>query len=461
MTTTRAGAGTPSSDLESFGYRQELKRSLTLFDLVVYGLVFIVPGAPFAVFGIVFNASHGMVPLIYLVGLCAMLFTAWSYRLMSEAFPVAGSVYTYAARSIGAEAGFLAGWAILLDYLLLPALAYVAAAIALEALWPGVPRAVWIAAMLVFATAINYLGIETTTRVNFVLLGIQLVVLVILMGACVIGALHHVGGARFSLTPLYNPAVLSPQVIFGALSLAVLSFLGFDAISTLSEEVAGGPKLVGRATVLSLILCALLFIAQTWLFSLFALGRTSFPPGQATDGALYGIATMLGGGWLRFLVAVPGVVLSVIAGAIVAQAATARILYGMARDGKLPRLLAHVEPKRKVPERAVFLVAGVTLVLGTLLADQFELLTSMVSFGALAGFLMVHASVIAHFIIARKSRAWFSHLVMPLTGAAIVLYVLVNAEANAKIAGAAWLAIGVGVLIWFRLSGRSASLPVE
>ena len=219
--------------LQSFGYAQELKRSLTLFDLVVYGLVFIVPGAPFAVFGIVFNASHGMVPLIYLVGLCAMLFTAWSYRLMSEAFPIAGSVYTYAARSIGAGVGFIAGWAILLDYLLLPALAYVAAAIALEALVPGVPRAVWIAAMLVFATAINYLGIETTTRVNFVLLGIQLVVLAILMGACVIGALHHVGGAQFSLTPLYNPAVLSPQVIFGALSLAVLSFLGFDAISTL------------------------------------------------------------------------------------------------------------------------------------------------------------------------------------------------------------------------------------
>lgn len=455
------GVDAPPRNLESFGYAQELKRSLTLFDLVVYGLVFIVPGAPFAVFGIVFNASHGMVPLIYLVGLCAMLFTAWSYRLMSEAFPVAGSVYTYAARSIGAEAGFLAGWAILLDYLLLPALAYVAAAIALEALWPGVPRPVWIAAMLVFATAINYLGIETTTRVNFVLLGIQLVVLVILMGACAIGALHHVGGAQFSLTPLYNPAVLSPQVIFGALSLAVLSFLGFDAISTLSEEVVGGPKLVGRATMLSLILCALLFIAQTWLFSLFALGRTSFPPGQATDGALYGIATMLGGGTLRFLVAVPGVVLSVIAGAIVAQAATARILYGMARDGKLPRLLAHVEPKRKVPERAVFLVAGVTLVLGTLLADQFELLTSMVSFGALVGFLMVHASVIAHFTIAKKSRAWFSHLVMPLVGAAIVLYVLVNAELNAKIAGGAWLAIGVGVLIWFRLSGRSASLPVE
>ena len=194
----RAGSGEEAA-LESFGYAQELKRSLTLFDLLVYGLVFIVPGAPFAVFGIVFNASKGMVPLIYLVGLCAMLFTAWSYRLMSEAFPIAGSVYTYAARSIGAGVGFMAGWAILLDYLLLPALAYVAAAIALEAVWPGVPRPVWIMAMLAFATAINYLGIETTTKVNFILLGIQLVVLAVLMGFCFVGALHHTGGAEFSI----------------------------------------------------------------------------------------------------------------------------------------------------------------------------------------------------------------------------------------------------------------------
>ena len=133
--------------VEAFGYKQELKRSLSLFDLLVYGLVFIVPIAPFAVFGIVFNASKGMVPLIYLVGLVAMLFTALSYRAMSRAFPVAGSVYTYAARSIGPDAGFIAGWAILLDYLLIPTLTYVVCAIALVPIMPsmGLPRIMAIA----------------------------------------------------------------------------------------------------------------------------------------------------------------------------------------------------------------------------------------------------------------------------------------------------------------------------
>src|SRR6185503_13734054 len=111
--------------VENLGYRQELKRSLSFPDLLVYGLVFIGPIAPVAVFGIVFDASRGMVPLTYLVGLAAMLFTALSYMAMARVYPVAGSVYAYTARSIGETVGFFAGWAILLDYLLLPTLANV------------------------------------------------------------------------------------------------------------------------------------------------------------------------------------------------------------------------------------------------------------------------------------------------------------------------------------------------
>jgi amino acid transporter len=447
--------------LESFGYKQELKRSLSLFDLLVYGLAFIIPTAPFAVYGIVFNASKGMVPLIYLVGLVAMLFTAFSYRSMSEAFPIAGSVYTYAGRSIGPSAGFIAGWALLLDYLLAPTLNYVAAAIALSALAPEIPKAAWIVAMLSFSTIVNYLGIETTTRANFVMLGVQALVLIALIGMCVVGLAHHTGGAHLSLAPFYKPAVLTPSLIFSALSLAMLSFLGFDAISTLSEEVKGGPKIVGRATLMSLCLCAFLFIVQTYLFSLFALDRTSFAPGDATNNALYDISNMLGGPWLRFIVAIPGVALSCVMGALVAQAATARLIYGMARDGKLPRALSHVHPTRKVPERALFLVAVVTLIMGIFFAERFELITSMVNFGALVGFLMLHISVVAHFLWRRKSRDWLRHLISPIIGFAIVGYVLVNAEANAKIAGVCWLAVGVAVLVWFRLSGRATALPVD
>src|SRR5580698_8254002 len=149
-------AGSSSQDIAAFGYRQELKRSLGLFDLLAYGLVFIVPVAPVAVFGIIFNASRGMVPLVYVIGLVAMVFTALSYMSMSRAFPVAGSVYAYAGRSISAFAGFIAGWAMLLDYLLLPTLTYVVCAIAMKTMIPGIPGWAWVVGLLALSTVVNY-----------------------------------------------------------------------------------------------------------------------------------------------------------------------------------------------------------------------------------------------------------------------------------------------------------------
>jgi amino acid transporter len=447
-------------DIAAFGYKQELKLSLGLFDLLAYGLVFIVPTAPIAVFGIVFNASHGMVPIVYIIGLVSMIFVALSYMTMAKAFPVAGSVYTYASRSLGATVGFFAGWAMLLDYVLIPTLAYVASAIALQSVFPDLSKPLCVVVMVLIATVINYLGIETTARMSFVLLTFQLVTLVFFGAAAWQAIAHHVAGAHFSLVPLYNPAELTPGIIFGALSLAVLSFLGFDAISTLSEESRGGSALIGRATMLSLCLSAVLFVAQTWLASLFVLGKTSLPPGDATNAAFYDIAALAGGPMLKFLLAVPGIFLAQIAGAVAAQAATARLLFSMARDGELPRTLAHIDAKRKVPTRAVFLVAAVTLLTGILMADRLELLTSMVSFGALLGFLLLQVSVVAYFIWRKKSRNWLRHLVAPSIGFTIIAYVLYNAEPNAKIAGATWMTAGLAAFIALKLLRRPTKLPV-
>jgi amino acid transporter len=450
-----------TASVEAFGYRQELKRSLSLADLLIYGLVFIVPGAPVAVFGIVFNAGHGMVPLIYAVGLVAMLFTAFSYMAMSRAFPVAGSVYAYASRSLGPTIGFFAGWAILLDYLLMPTLNYVACAIALHATFPDAPQALWVVLLLAIATIVNYFGITTTARMNIVMLIAGLVILAIFSVVALVALSRGVAGAHVSLTPLFNPHEISSGVIFGALSLAMLSFLGFDAISTLAEEAKGGAHAVGRATILSLCIAALLFVGQTWLASLFVLGRTSFPPGDPTNAAFYDIANTIGGYWLKFLLTVPGVVIGGLASALTAQAATARLLYGMARDGKLPRVLAHVNEKHKVPERAIMLVAAITLVMGVFMVDKLEFLTSMVNFGALLGFLLLHVSVVAHYVWRQGSRDWLRHMISPVLGFLIIGYVMWNAELNAKIAGLCWLLAGLALFMTLRLMGRSTELPSE
>jgi amino acid transporter len=451
-----------TSTLSSFGYEQELKRSLSLADLMIYGLVFMVPIAPFAIFGVVYNGAKGMVALTYLIGLVAMLFTALSYREMSRAFPIAGSVYSYAGRGINDNVGFLAGWAILLDYLLIPTLLYVISAVALTTFVPGVPQWAWVVAFVLINTVVNYLGIETTARLNRIFLFAQLVVLALFVGFGIAAIVAGKNGAHFSFAPLLKPHLVTPGLIFGALSIAVLSFLGFDGISTLSEEVKDGDRrLVGRATVLSLCVVAVLFVLQTYVACLLVPGRTSFADGDPTNNAFYDIASIAGGHWLKVVVAVTSALAVGIANALVAQAATSRLLYSMARDRKLPAFLAHIHPTRKIPERAILLVSVLSLVLGLTFVGQVDLLSSLVNFGALFSFLLLHVSVFVHFVLRNRSRRWHLHLIAPALGFLIIAYVLINADSRAKIGGVIWLLVGAALLMFYKLTGRSTELALE
>src|SRR5579862_300085 len=288
------------SDLEQFGYRQELRRALSTSDLVVYGLVFMVPIAPFSVFGFVWHDARGMVPLAYLVGLVGMYFTAVSYASMSRAFPMAGSVYSYVQRGLHDVAGFFSGWMILLDYILVPALLYIFSAVALRPLLPAVPDWLWLVGFVAFNVIVNLLGVQLTARVNRYMLIMELATLALFI-ALGLAALHAGRGAGgLTLRPIYNPAVFSPATVIGATSIAVLSFLGFDGISTLAEESRGGLNSIGRATVLSLLLVAGLFMLQTWVATDLSRGR----PFASAATAFYEICDRAGGPWLRLIVVV-------------------------------------------------------------------------------------------------------------------------------------------------------------
>jgi amino acid transporter len=443
-----------TSKLEEFGYRQELKRALSFWDLVVYGLIFMVPIAPFGIYGFVFDASGGMVALAYLIGMVGMIFTAFSYAQMAAAFPVAGSVYAYAGRGIHDRAGFLAGWAILLDYVLVPALLYIVGAAAMASFVPAIPAWAWVLAFIAVNTTVNYMGIENTARFNRVMLVGELIVLAIFLAVGVWAIASGLNGASFSLDPLYNADRFSLSLVLGAVSIAVLSFLGFDGISTLSEEVHGGGHTIGRATVTALLLIGVLFIAQTWVAALIVPDAARF---ESLDTAFYDTAGIAAGEWLKVLTAVATALAWGIANALVAQAATSRLLFSMARDRKLPRFLAHVHPVRRVPTNSMFLVAGVSVLVGLFFVERIALLTSLINFGALFAFLLLHASVIIWYTVRQRSRNWLPHLISPLLGLLIIGYVWISTDVNAKVGGFTWLAIGLVVLVVLTLRGRRVS----
>ena len=426
------------SSLEEFGYREELRRSLTTRDLLVYGMIFMVPIAPYGVFGFVWHDAKGMVPLAYLVGLAGMFSTAVSYATMSREFPVAGSVYSYARHGLHEIAGFFAGWLILLDYILVPALLYLMSAAALQPILPHVPAAVWLGGFVAFNAIVNVRGVHLTARVNRYLLWIELASLAAFVGAGLWALYGTRVGGGLTLRPIYDPAVFSPSLIAGATSIAVLSFLGFDGISTLAEEHRGAADAVGRATLLALTLIGALFVVQTWIAS--DLARGMHFTSLAT--AFYDVADRAGGRWLRLATILVSVLATGVANAMAAQAAVSRILFAMARDGRLPSALARVHPRFRTPYFSTVVVAAVSLAVGLLFGGRIDDLSRVVNFGALCGFVLLHLSVINHCLRRRHSRRWVRHLVLPLLGLAVIGYVLYEMNASAKWLGAAWIAIG-------------------
>lgn len=451
---THLSTGEGQRSLESFGYAQQLDRSVSTVDLVVYGLVFMVPIAPWTIFGTVYNSASGMVPLVYLIGLIAMVFTALAYSQMAKSFPLAGSVFAYVGRGIHPGLGFIAGWAMLLDYLLIPTLLYVFAAESMVGLFPGTPRWLWAIVFVAVNTVINLLGIGSLKMVNRLFLAVELVFLVLFVIIAVRAISgHHLPQVGWSALPIWNPGAVTAPLIASALSIAVLSFLGFDGISTLAEESTGTRNPAGRAMIIALFIVALLFITQTWLAGLLAGGRASFSDDEAGNAFFLLVRAASSTGWMNAFFVVN--VLAVgFANAMAAQAATSRLLFSMSRDRRLPAFLSTIS-SRKVPVAAILVVSALSVVLVLFFVGQIGLISSLVNFGALFGFCLLHLSVAWYYLVRRRSTNYLLHLVVPLIGFVIVGYVLVNADPLAKVGGVVWLAIGAIVLAVNMFRGRS------
>jgi putrescine importer len=444
--------------------QQKFKRVLSRWDLILYGLVILTPTAPYPLYGIVQQVSHGQAALSYLVAMIGMLFTGNSYAKMSAAYPAAGSTYTYAQRALNEHIGFLAGWAMILDYFLIPLLSVIYAALTAQRMLPVIPYFAWALFFTAGITAINVRGIRVTAKASTVMMVIMsfCALLFICLAARFVVTAHGWGGL-ISVAGLVRPQTFAWRSLMLGAGIATVSYIGFDAISTLAEDTIHPERDIGFATVLVCLLQTAICVITVYLAALVVPDYTKFPDRQT---AILDIGRVIGGSWmlglLIFVLLVAG-----LASALTGQAGASRLLFGMGRDGVLPSgIFAYVHPRFSTPTRSIYLMAGVS-VLGALLM-RFQLAVELLNFGAFAGFILVNLSVIRHFYLRlgqRRGPAVFSNLVFPLAGALVCSYVWMSLTEKAKLVGFAWLGLGLVYLAFmtrgFQTRPKQLELPSE
>lgn len=429
-----------------------LARTLTMKDLIAYGLAYIAPMAPLTTFGFVWDASAGLIALAYLLGAICMYFTAQSYATMSAELPCSGSVYGFARYSLGALPGFVAGWLILLDYLLIPALVFLVMSVGLQILMPELDRATCLGVLVAISLMVNWFGVSVTTRVSLVSVVIQFLVMFTLLALALGALMDGKGSGALTLAPLYDEAAFNPAQIFTATSICILSFLGFDAISTLSEEVKGNDrKLVGRAILSVLLICTLLFVTSAWVFGNLMQGLTIQDPSSA----IYELLSVQISPFSALAVAWLIALLAGLTNVLPMQVGVSRILFAMGRDRQLPALFARLHRVHGTPHVALLLATLFSLAVAMTMRDHIDTLASFVNFGALSAFVLLHLSVLVKMGIKGRSRRLFAHWLVPIVGIAVVLTVLSGMRSEVLGMGSIWLTLGLFYGIYLRRKGRT------
>lgn len=420
----------------------QLKRVLGVRDLVAYGMVLIQPIAPVGIFGLACMLSNGHVATTILVAMVAMSLTAVSYGRMATLYPSAGSAYTYVGRGFGTHLGFLTGWAMFLDYLIIPLINIVFGSLTLQRMVPDVPYVVWAVIIACLITALNLRGVKSTARANNILLGVMCVVI----GAFVVLSVKYLvaragWAGLFSVKPFYDSATFKWSAIGTATSLAALTYIGFDGVTTLAEEVREPKRSVPIATVLVCLLTGLFSVVEVYLGQLVWPDYTTFPK---LETAFMDVTRMVGG---MALFQAMGVVLIVacVGSGLTGQAGLSRLLYSMGRDQVLPaRFFGHLSPTSNIPSYNI--IATGVLSLGGALVLPYEQAAELLNFGAFLGFMGVNLAVIREFYFRRpegRRPQWIIDLFMPALGFIFCLAIWLSLPHIAKLTGAAWLAFGL------------------
>jgi putrescine importer len=448
----------PESSTSTSGSAR-LRRALTLSDLVLYGVIVLQPTAPMPVFGVVSDRGHGHVVTTILIALVAMLFTAIAYGRMARAYPSAGSAFTYVGQEINPALGYITGWSMVMDYMLNPLICMSWCSSQATRFAPGVPFWAWATFFFLMFTWLNLRGVKTSARVNAGLAaGMGVVVAIFFVAAARYVFGHPHDGIAFFTRPFFDPTTFKTSAVLGATSIAVLTYIGFDGISTLSEEVENPRRNILLATVLTCVVVGLLSAAECYAAQLVWPASEPFP-NQVT--AFFDVAARAAP-WLSWVLGFTLIVATFGSG-MGSQLGAARLLYGMGRSNALPQgFFGVVDAKRRVPRNNVIFVGAVALIGAFFI--PFDLGAEMLNFGALIAFMGVNAASFVRYYL-RTSEKKLVNFIPPILGFVVCLLLWLNLSRPAQKWGALWMLVGIAFGAWkthgFRSKLIDFDLPPE
>jgi len=430
-----------------------LKRSLRFWDLVLYGIILIQPTAPMPSFGVIYQEARGHVVTAILLAMVAMLLTSVSYGRMARAYPHGGSAFLYVGKELHPSLGYITGWCLVMDYILNPLICTIWCSRAAMNFLPGIPYFALACFFAIFFTALNCNGVETSARINAGMAAVLGMVIVLVLVAAVRWILHlsH-PTAQFFLLPFYDPSTFNSGGLLRGTSIAVLTYIGFDGISKLTDEAKDPARSVPRAIVLTCFVTGILASIEVYVAQLVWPRGLAFPD---IDTAYVHVSGRMGGPIL-FLIVNASLLLANVGSGMASQLGAARLLYAMGQDGALPRrFFATVAPRSRVPRNNVLLIGAICLV--GALVFSYQLGTELLNYGALLAFIGVNlSSIVRSWRLGRMSQ-WMPML-LSLGGAITCLFLWINLGSLARIAGTCWAI--VGVLLWV-VRRRYTVLPGE
>jgi putrescine importer len=438
-----------SSPSATASARPSLARVLGLWSLVIYGIVLIQPTAPMPPFGVVSQEARGHVVTTLLIAMVAMLFTAVAYGRMAAVYPKAGSAYSYVSQELHPALGYVTGWSMLFDYVMNPIICVIWCSKAAQNFLP-LPYPVWAFFFASLFTVLNLRGVKASARTNaFIAGGLGVVILLFFAAAFRYLAGQTLGAAALT-RPFYDPATFSWPAVSTGTSLAVLTYIGFDGISTLSEEAKDPRRNVLRATVLVCLFTGIMGSLQVYVAQLVWPDWTSYPD---VDTAFVHVAGRAGGPVLFAIVNAALLIASIGSGAG-AHLGAGRLLYGMGRDDAIPRrFFGVVNARTHVPSNNIVFVGLVALV-GAFVVD-YQLGAELLNFGAFIAFMGVNLSSLFHYWV-RSADKKLGNLLPPVLGFLICFYIWLSLRTPAKVVGFLWLASGVAYGAWRTRGFRKA-----